>query len=138
MHLGEAWLPQRFFYLFVGAAYLLLWIQVVLLHWRGAFRHAAMWGPVLLSPVLAVMGIAFSFVHGDSVPWLFVVIFSLGTLAGTAGTLYHLKGVRYYIGGFTLRNFMAGPPVVLPLLFAALSAAALLMFFLWPVRAGGF
>ena len=136
MSLWETWLPQRFFYLFIGAAYLLVWIQVVLFHWRGAFRHAAMWGPVLFAPFLSAMGIVFAFVHGGIVNWIFIIIYAIGTLSGMMGAVYHFKGVRHYIGGFTLRNFMVGPPVILPLMFLSLSAGALLMFFLWPPQGG--
>lgn len=123
---------QRFFYLFVGASFLLLWIQVLLLHWRGAFRLWPMWGPVLFAPVLSAMGILFAVFYG---PWLagpFIAVFSLGVLDGLAGIYYHFAGVRHYVGGWTLRNFIAGPPVVLPVLFTALSAAALMVYLIWP------
>jgi hypothetical protein len=133
----HAWSPQRFFYLFIGMAYLLIWIQVGLFHWRGAFRHTIMWGPVLYAPILAIMGMLYAFVYGGWLNWLFVIIFSLGALEGLIGTYYHLAGVKHYIGGWTLRNLMNGPPFILPITFLAFSAVALLIFFLWPGPVGG-
>jgi hypothetical protein len=102
-----SWLPQRFFYLFIGTAFLLVWIQVILLHWRGAFRRWPMWGPVLFSPVLSAMGILFAFVYGAWLNTLFIVIFAIGALDGLIGIYYHFAGVRHYIGGWTLRSIPA-------------------------------
>lgn len=132
----DGWSPQRFFYLFIGAAYLLVWIQVLLFHWRGAFRHWPMWGPALFSPVLAVMGILYAFVHGGWINAAFVAVFAVGAIEGLMGVFYHFKGVQHYIGGVTLRNLMAGPPVIMPMMFTALSLAALLVYFIWPYQGG--
>lgn len=132
----DGWPLQRFFYLFIGAAYLLVWIQTVLFHWRGAFRHWAMWGPVLFAPVLAVMAVLYAVVYGGWMNSLFVVLFVLAVLEGAAGTYFHYRGVGHYIGGVTLRNLMAGPPVILPIVFTALAAAALLVYFIWPSQGG--
>ena len=137
MGIWETWQPQRFFYLFIGVAFLLVWVQVVLFHWRGAFRRIPMWAPVLFSPLLAIMGIVFAFFYGGIINWFFVIIFGIGALEGLIGTYLHFDGVRRSIGGFTLRNFMAGPPVILPVVFMALAAAALVLFFIWPGPAGG-
>ncbi|MEW5744753.1 MAG: hypothetical protein AB1805_04845 [Nitrospirota bacterium] len=132
MDTWESWPPQRFFYLFIGLAYLMLWVQVLLFHWRGAFRHWSMWGPVLFAPVLAVMGILYSFMYGGWLNWLFVILFAVGAIEGILGALFHFKGVKHYIGGFSLRNFMVGPPPILPMMFMTLSLVALLVYFAWP------
>lgn len=50
----EAWTDwplERLLYLFLGLAYLLMWAQLTLLHWRGAFHHKAMLGPVFFTPI---------------------------------------------------------------------------------------
>lgn len=135
MERWDAWSPERFFYLFTGLAYMMVWVQVLLLHWRGAFRFRVMWTPVLEAPALSLMGIVFAFVHGGVLNALFVILFALGALSGLAGTYYHLKGIRHYVGGWTLRNFMAGPPAMLPLTFSALSMGALVVYCAW--HAGG-
>ncbi len=137
MGIWDSWLPQRFFYLFIGVAYLFIWVQALLYHWRGAFRSLAMWGPVLFAPFLSAMGIVFAFISGGFINWIFVALFAIGMLEGLIGVSLHFAGVKHYIGGFSLRNFMVGPPVMLPMLFLALSLGALLMFFLWPGPAGG-
>jgi hypothetical protein len=46
------WDFQRFYVLFVGAAFLLLGLQVFLFHWRAAFNHRTMYLPVLAAPLL--------------------------------------------------------------------------------------
>ena len=137
MNTGDAWQLRHFFYLFIGAAFLMIWVQAGLFHWRGAFRNVAMWIPVLFSPVLSAAGLALAFGGGRAIDTLFVIVFGLGVLDGLIGTYMHFAGVKHYIGGFTLRNFMAGPPVILPMIFTALAAAALLVFFFWPAQAGG-
>jgi len=120
---------RNFFFLFIGAAYLLVWIQVILFHWRGAFRSRLMWGPVVLSPVLSAAGVLYAFLQGGPMDLLLVIVYALGALEGLAGTYYHFRGVRSYIGGWTLRNFMVGPPVILTFIFMVLSIAALLVYF---------
>jgi len=131
MSAWEHWGLANFFYLFIGLAFMMIWVQVVLFHWRGAFRHRAMWAPVLEAPVLSAMGIIYSFAHGGMLDWLFVLIFLIGTFGGLAGTYYHFRGVRHYIKGFSLRNFMVGPPVIIPMMFAALALAGLIVYFVW-------
>ena len=130
----DHWPPQRFIYLFIGLAYFLIWVQVSLFHWRGAFRHWPMWGPVLDSPLLGIIGILFAIIHGGWLNTLFLILFGLGTLGGLAGIYYHLAGIKHYIGGYTLRNFMVGPPIMLPITFMALSVAAIITYFLDPLR----
>lgn len=129
-----AWSPQQFFYFFMGLAYLLVWLQVGLFHWRGAFRHWAMWGPISVAPLLILAGLLYPFFYGGWRDTLFVLVFVIGALDGLAGLFYHFMGVRHYVGGFNLRNVMVGPPVILPTVFFALSAAVLLVYAVWGVR----
>ncbi|MHB0934960.1 MAG: hypothetical protein ACYDCO_05460 [Armatimonadota bacterium] len=137
MDTWDGWPLQRFIYLFIGLAHMMIWVQVVLFHWRGAFRIWAMWLPVLAGPLLAMMGIVFAFVYGGWLNGLYVFLFSVGVLGGMIGTYYHFRGVSHYIGGWSLRNFMVGPPPILPMTFFAFSVVALLVFFLWPGPVGG-
>ncbi|MHB9031090.1 MAG: hypothetical protein ACYC9O_20165, partial [Candidatus Latescibacterota bacterium] len=137
METWEAWTPQRFIFLFVGLAYLLVWIQVLLYHWRGAFRHRPMWEPVLTAPLLAAMGIVFAFMYGGFLNLLFILLFAIGAFVGVSGIFFHFRGVHNYIGGFSLRNFMVGPPVILPMTFMVFSVVALLVYFVWSLPEGG-
>lgn len=125
------WGPINFFYFLIGAAYLLIWMQVLLFHWRGAFRMKVMWAPVIEGPLLAAIGIVYSFMHGGILDPLFVFLYAIGLLGGLAGVYYHISGVKHYVGGFNLRNVMAGPPFILPVMYTAFSVAMLVVYFAW-------
>ena len=57
--------------------------------------------------------------------WAVLAVFALGVLDGLVGVYEHVRGVAERIGGFSLRNLMAGPPVFLPASFLAVSLTAL-------------
>ncbi|MHB0934956.1 MAG: hypothetical protein ACYDCO_05440 [Armatimonadota bacterium] len=133
MYGWEGWPVERFIYLFLGLAFLLVWGQVFLYHWRGAFRHHAMWAPVVLGPLLSLVALLFAWMHGGWMNWLLAVSYTAGTLVGIFGINYHLIGIKQRVGRWTLHNVMAGPPPVLPAMFLALSLVGLLVFFIWSV-----
>lgn len=120
------WPFERVALLFVGLAFVMLTIQVTLYHLGGAFHRWQMWAPVLYGPVLAIVGTGASAVMSPSIRTAVMVLFGIGILDGLAGTYHHLNAIRHYVMGFTLRNYIAGPPPVLPPVFAALSAFGLL------------
>jgi hypothetical protein len=117
----EGWDFQRFYVLFVGAAFLLLGLQVFLFHWRAAFSRKSMYLPVLAAPLLAVAGIVAAITREGVIGWIAVGVFALGVVGGLIGIVEHLRGIGYRIGGFSVRNLVAGPPPLLPATFAAVA-----------------
>jgi hypothetical protein len=117
----DGWGFQRFYVLFVGLAFFLLGLQVFLFHWRAAFKRWTMYGPVLLAPVLAAAGVVGGVSRGGLLGWVVLIIFGLGVVDGLVGIYEHARGIAERIGGFSLRNLVAGPPVLLPVMFTALA-----------------
>lgn len=54
----DGWPYARLYLLLVAVAFLIVGGQVLLLHWRAAFRSKAMYGPVVFAPVIAAAGVA--------------------------------------------------------------------------------
>lgn len=121
MDAWDGWGFQRFFVLFVSSAFLMLGLQVLLFHWRAAFRKWTMYGPVLMAPALAAAGIVAGLTREGLLGWAALVVFGLGVLDGLVGIYEHLAGISRRIGGFSLRNLMSGPPPLLPAMFTALA-----------------
>jgi hypothetical protein len=92
-----------------------------LFHWRAAFRSKAMYGPVMVAPIVAIAGVVTAVVRNDVVGWTAIAVFAIGLLDGLIGLYLHLRGIAARVGGFTLRNLTVGPPPLLPLAFAALA-----------------
>lgn len=123
---GMEWPLQRVVVLFVSLAFLIVGVQVTLSHYRQSFHHKAMWAPVVAAPLFCITALALVFLDAD---WLlrgFLVLMWIGVLIGGVGVYYHVHGVSLRVGGFTSRNFLTGPPVALPLLFAGLSVLGLI------------
>jgi hypothetical protein len=121
MDAWEGWDFQRFYLLFVGAAFLLLGLQVFLFHWRAAFSRQTMYLPVLAAPLLAVAAIVAAITREGVIGWIAVAVFAVGVVGGLIGVFEHLRGIGYRIGGFSVRNLVAGPPPLLPATFAAVA-----------------
>lgn len=117
----DGWPFARLYLLLVAVAFVVLGAQVLLLHWRAAFRARAMYLPVLAAPLLTAAGIATAIARNDVVGWLATAVFAVGVLGGLLGVVLHLRGTAARVGGMTLRNLMVGPPPLLPLAFAALA-----------------
>jgi hypothetical protein len=117
----EGWDFQRFYVLFVGAAFLLLGLQVFLFHWRAAFSRKTMYLPVVAAPLLAVAAIVAAITREGAIGWIAVAVFAVGVVGGLIGVVEHLRGIGYRIGGFSARNLVAGPPPLLPATFAAVA-----------------
>ncbi|KIL38816.1 hypothetical protein SD70_23810 [Gordoniibacillus kamchatkensis] len=122
----SGWPLDRIVVLFVAAAYAFIGIQVTMFHYRQNFHHKSMWGPVLSSPVFFLAGLALALLN---LPWLavlFQILMWVGVAEGFVGFYYHFSGVGVRVGGYEPRNFLIGPPVVLPLMFSSLGALGLL------------
>jgi hypothetical protein len=118
----DGWDVDRAVLVFTGVAYLVIWIQLSLYHWAGGFKHLAMWGPVLSTP-LVVAGAALGAVARDGVwGWIALGLLVFGIVEGLIGLYLHLLGIRSQIGGFSTRNLLSGPPPMLPLAYAAVGA----------------
>jgi hypothetical protein len=121
----NGWSLDRILILFVSLAYLLIGIQVSLFHYRQNFHHKSMWTPVVLAPIFFVTGLVLTFYNVNGLRVLFGVLMAAGILDGLVGVYYHAKGVSVRVGGWEMRNFLIGPPVVLPFLFTAIGALGL-------------
>lgn len=117
----DGWPFARLYLLLVAVAFLVVGAQVFLFHWRGAFRSKSMYGPVVMAPIIAAAGVAAAVARNDAIGWTATAIFAVGFVDGLIGLVLHLRGVGRRVGGFTLRNVMAGPPFLLPLAFGALA-----------------
>ena len=117
----DGWPFARLYLLLVALAFLVVGAQAFLFHWRAAFRSKAMYGPVVMAPVIAVAGVAAAVARNDVIGWAAFAIFALGFVDGLIGLTLHLRGIAARVGGFTARNLVAGPPPLLPLAFAALA-----------------
>lgn len=121
----QGWSLDRAVVAFSGLMYAGIWVQVSLFHWAGGFKKLAMWGPVLITPLI-VGGIAAAAVS-RATPWGWIAggLLALGALDGLIGLYYHLNGMRKQIGGFSVRNLLSGPPPVLPLAYALIGVLGL-------------
>jgi hypothetical protein len=124
MDAWEGWDFQRFYLLFVGAAFALLGVQVFLFHWRAAFAKRSMYLPVLAAPPLSLAAIVAGITREGIIGWLALAVFVVGVLGGLLGVKEHVMGIANRIGGFTPRNLVAGPPPLLPATFAAVAFSA--------------
>jgi hypothetical protein len=121
MDAWDGWPFARLYMLLVALAFAVIGLQVLLFHWRAAFRRWTMYGPVLLAPVLVLAGIAGAIQRDGALGWIVLAVFALGIVDGLVGVFEHLRGIARRIGGFSLRNLMSGPPPLLPVAFTALA-----------------
>lgn len=119
------WPLARFVLLFVALAYLMIGIQVTMSHYRQNFHHRAMIAPVVLSPILLVFGLFTVWLDMDWVSATMTVLLWIAIAAGLVGFYFHFRGVGKRVGGYEGRNFLIGPPVVLPLIFSAVAVLGL-------------
>jgi len=120
------WPIERMVILFVSVAFLLVGVQVGMLHYRQNFRRKIMYVPVAASPVLFLLGLLSVFFRSDALFFVFAIVLALGALFGLVGLYLLVKGVGVRVGGYALRNFLVGPPVMMPLLFSALAILGLI------------
>ncbi|MDQ4004795.1 MAG: hypothetical protein M3135_00630, partial [Actinomycetota bacterium] len=100
------WELGRSVLLLAAVMYTGIWLQLSLFHRAGAFKHWAMYVPVIVTPLFvggAVLGMAFR----DGIwGWVAAALLAAGVLEGLAGLYYHLRGIHSQIGGFSMRNLL--------------------------------
>lgn len=99
--------------------------EAALLHFRGAYHHPAMWVPVSVPPVTAVM-LAGAARPGASGPRrLTDALLKACTWLGVIGAGFHARGIARQMGGWRnwSQNVLAGPPLPAPPSFSALALA---------------
>lgn len=122
----NGWPLERLIILFIGLAYLMIFIQVTLFHYRQNFRHWAMWVPVIETPIFALLAFVYTFYKADWLYFVLLIAFAIATISGVIGTFYHIKGVGERVEGYKLRNFLTGPPPVLPIMISAIGGLGLI------------
>jgi len=122
----DGWSLVRILILFVSIAFLMIGVQVTMSHYRQNFHHKAMWIPVLATPLFFIVGCILAFYNAQWLRILFMILMWVGVVAGLIGFHYHFRGVGLRVGGRVLRNFLIGPPIVLPLMITALCALGLI------------
>ena len=125
-----AWSIDRVLIVFDAAAFLLIGIQAALFHYRQNFIRKTMWIPVVGAPVFFAAGLILAWYNAPWLRALFAVLMWLAVAEGLAGFYLHFRGVGVRVGGWALRNFLIGPPVVLPLMYAALGVLGLIAVYL--------
>ncbi|UUZ82724.1 hypothetical protein LJK88_01320 [Paenibacillus sp. P26] len=123
------WPLSRVVILFLGVAFLAIGLQVTLSHYRQNFHHKAMWAPVVSAPIFCLTAVFLAYMRPVWLLSLFLVFMWAGVFIGAVGTYFHFHGVGVRVGGYTSRNFLIGPPVVLPVMFAALSVLGLIAYY---------
>lgn len=121
----EGWDVDRAVVLFSGVFYIGMWVQLSLMHWSGAFKHKAMWGPVAATPVIAAAAIAGAVSRGSALGWGVAGALGIGILLGMVGTALHFRGLTSQIGGLSMRNLLSGPPPVLPMAYSLIGILGL-------------
>ncbi|MFN2525851.1 MAG: hypothetical protein ABR505_06260 [Actinomycetota bacterium] len=121
----DGWTFDRAAVAFSGVMYLGIWIQVSLFHWAGGFKKLAMWGPVIMTPLIVGGVVAGSLARDGIWGWVAAALLALGVVDGLIGLYYHLNGMRKQIGGFSVRNVLSGPPPVLPFAYALIGLLGL-------------
>ncbi|WP_068777219.1 hypothetical protein [Paenibacillus sp. FJAT-26967] len=120
------WTLDRTLVLFTSAAYLLVAVQVTMSHYRQNFHQKIMLAPVISAPLYFVVGIALVLLNRSWLFTLFHICMWLGVLSGLYGFYLHVKGVGKRVGDYAPRNFLIGPPVVMPLLYTAIGLLGLI------------
>jgi hypothetical protein len=99
--------------------------EAALLHFRGAFQHPAMWIPVSVPPVTAVLLASAALPGAPGPRRLTHALLSACTWLGVLGMGFHARGIARQMGGWRnwSQNVLAGPPLPAPPSFSALALA---------------
>ncbi|MEC0244888.1 hypothetical protein ACI48J_25180 [Paenibacillus chitinolyticus] len=122
----NTWTLDRSVILFTAFAYLFIAAQVTLSHYRQNFHRKVMLIPVITAPLYFLVGLLAVLLNR---PWflhLFHMGMWLGILTGLYGLSLHIRGVGKRVGSYAFRNFLIGPPVLMPLLYSALGVLGLI------------
>jgi hypothetical protein len=98
--------------------------EAALLHFRGAYHNNAMWLPVTLTPVAALI-LARAALTGR-VTGIATAAMVLTAALGLAGSGFHAYGISRAMGGWRnwRQNLFAGPPLPAPPAYTGLAVAA--------------
>ena len=101
--------------------------EVWLLHFRGAFHDPAMYLPVTVPPVAALLLLGEALVPGPHRRRPMRMVLYATSALGMIGTAFHIYGVHRNMGGWAnwRQTAIAGPPTPAPLSFAGLGLAGL-------------
>lgn len=110
-----------------------------LLHFRGAFQNPAMYLPVTMPPVAAVLVANAALGDGTKKRLLTRAWLGLTALMGVAGAGFHSYGVSRAMGGWKnwRQNMVDGPPISAPPSFVGLALAGLAALALMRAHAEG-
>lgn len=104
-------------------------LEASLLHFRGAFQNPAMYLPVIVPPLAALLLIAAVMAGPGSfrLRWLSQLLLRFTTGMGWAGAGFHAIGIARRHGGWRnwRQNIQAGPPLPAPPSFTGLALAGL-------------
>ena len=126
MDAWDGWETGRVILGLTAVWYVGIWVQLTLFHYAGAFKHKAMWGPVLVTPLFALAALLGMAVRDGVLGWIVLALLVVGLLEGLGGLYFHLKGMNYQIGGLrSLRNMLTGPPPVLPVAYALIGVVGI-------------
>lgn len=106
---------QRLLSAATAAAALPLGVEIYVNHYGGSFGNKWMWSPVVLSPAVAVAGVAGVASERAAHTWL-PALSALYVANGTLGVYLHLRGVARKPGGLreASYNLVMGPPLLAP------------------------
>lgn len=98
-----------------------------LLHFRGAYQNPAMFLPVTLPPVAALLLVTTTFLRDRWLRRTAQLWLKLTALLGFAGTAFHAYGISRNMGGWRnwSQNILNGPPLPAPPSFTGLALAGL-------------
>ncbi|RKR31557.1 hypothetical protein [Paraburkholderia sp. BL17N1] len=100
--------------------------EAALLHFRGAFQHRAMYAPVSVPPLAAVL-LAQAALAVPRERWFTRFWLRATTALGFVGAGFHARGIARRQGGWRnwSQNIFSGPPLPAPPSFSALALAGL-------------
>jgi hypothetical protein len=121
MQAWKGWPLERLTYLFLAIAYTVVWAQIYLFHGvMGDFHARPQYVPIFVTPLLVVAALWYVASRKPVVRMVFLYLFAFAVLTGLMGVYYHFEGVMEQ-GPVTLESLAYGPPVLLPLTYAALA-----------------
>ena len=100
--------------------------EVALLHFRGSFQHPAMYAPVSLPPIAAVL-LTQAAMSTPRPRWFTRAWLRMTAALGLIGVGFHARGIARNQGGWRnwSQNLLNGPPLPAPPSFSALALAGL-------------
>lgn len=100
--------------------------EVALLHFRGSFQHPAMYAPVSLPPIAAVL-LTQAALSTPRPRWFTRAWLRMTAALGLIGVGFHARGIARNQGGWRnwSQNLFNGPPLPAPPSFSALALAGL-------------